>query len=192
MTRGSPILGIPNQTVKRLMYGYLRDAWDDMGVFSVDFYDLLRLIGDMAYEGAWRPAVEYLSSAVARQTTIRDYIDGEKVVQAFFAAYLGLTDHFALHSERELSKGYADLHLEPFTPRHPGIGYGYLIEFKYLKRGEKLDEARTAEAGRHALDQLQRYLADERLQRHPSVRHIGLALVFHGWELVWCEAVALP
>ena len=34
--RGMPRLGIPNQTVKRLMYGYLRDAYDDVGVFSVD------------------------------------------------------------------------------------------------------------------------------------------------------------
>ena len=192
VARGLPRLGIPNQTVKRLMYGYLRDAWDEMDVFSADFYDLLRLTGDMAYEGAWRPAVEYLSGAVARQTAIRDYIDGERVVHAFFAAYLGLTDHYVLHSERELNKGYADLHLEPFMPRHPGIGYGYLIEFKYLKRGEKPDDARAAAAGRQALDQLQGYLADERLRRHPSVRHIGLALVFHGWELVWSEAVALP
>ena len=192
VTRGLPRLGIPNQTVKRLMYGYLRDAWDEMDVFSADFYDLLRLTGDMAYEGAWRPAVEYLSGAVARQTAIRDYIDGERVVHAFFAAYLGLTDHYVLHSERELNKGYADLHLEPFMPRHHGIGYGYLIEFKYLKRGDKLDGARAAGAGRQALDQLRGYLADERLRRHPGVRHIGLALVFHGWELVWSEAVALP
>ena len=153
---------------------------------------LFRLTGDMAYEGAWRPVVEYLSGAVARQTAIRDYIDGEKVVQTFFAAYLGLTDHFVLHSEPELNNGYADLHLEPFTPRHQDMGYGYLIEFKYLKRGERLEPARAANAGRHALDQLRGYLADGRLRRHPSVRHIGLALVFHGWELVWSEAVALP
>ena len=190
--RGTPRLGIPNQTVKRLMYGYLRDAWDDMGVFSVDFYDLVRLTGDMAYEGAWRPAVEYLSGAVARQTAIRDYIDGEKVVQTFFAAYFALTDHFVLHSERELNKGYADLYLEPFAARYPGIGYGYVIELKYLKRDEKLDESRATEAGREAMDQLREYLADAGLRRDPSVRHIGLAVVFRGWELVFCEAVELP
>ena len=191
VARGSVVLGIPNQTVKRLMYGYLRDAWDDMNVFSADFYDLFRLTADMAYEGAWRPLVEYLSGAVARQTAIRDYIDGEKVVQAFFAVYLGLTDHFVLHSERELNKGYADLHLEPLLPRHPDMGYGYLIEFKYLKRAEKVDPARVADAGRQALEQLRGYLADERLRHHPGVRHTGLALVFHGWELVWSEAVTL-
>ena len=190
--RGTPRLGIPNQTVKRLMYGYLRDAWDDMGVFSVDFYDLVRLTGDMAYEGAWRPAVEYLSGALARQTAIRDYLDGEKVVQTFFAAYFALTDHFVLHSERELNKGYADLYLEPFAARYPGIGYGYVIEFKYLKRDEKLDESLATEAGREAMDQLREYLADAGLRRDPSVRHIGLAVVFRGWELVFCEAVELP
>ena len=188
---GMPLLATPNQTVKRLMYGYLRDAWDDVGVFSVDFYDLVRLTHEMAYRGAWRPAVEYLSGAVARQTGIRDYIDGEKVVQAFFAAYFGLTDHFVLHTEWELNKGYADLYLEPFAARFPGIGYGYVIEFKYLKRREK-PESLAAEAGREAIDQLRTYLADERLRRDPSVRHIGLAIVFHGWELMWCEEVELP
>ena len=57
----------PNQTVRRLLYGYLREAWDDVGAFSVDLYVLERLIGAMAYDGAWRPAVELLSAAVARQ-----------------------------------------------------------------------------------------------------------------------------
>jgi hypothetical protein len=136
--------------------------------------------------------VEYLSGAVARQTAIRDYIDGEKVVQTFFAAYFALTDHFVLHSERELNKGYADLYLEPFAARYPGIGYGYVIEFKYLKRDEKLDESLATEAGREAMDQLREYLADAGLRRDPSVRHIGLAVVFRGWELVFCEAVELP
>ena len=32
---GVPRLAIPNQTVKRLMYGYLRDAYRDVEVFSV-------------------------------------------------------------------------------------------------------------------------------------------------------------
>ena len=31
-----PRLAIPNQTVKRLMYGFLRDAYRDVGVFTVN------------------------------------------------------------------------------------------------------------------------------------------------------------
>ena len=41
-----------------------------------------------------------------------------------------------------------------------------------------------------ATAQLRRYLADERLERQfPAVRFVGLAVVFHGWELAYCDAV---
>ena len=47
--------------------------------------------------------------------------------------------------------------------------------------------ARLGEARR----QLRGYLADPALRRRqPAVRHVGLAVVFHGWELAACEAVA--
>ena len=186
----TPRLGIPNQTVRRLMYGYLRDAWRDVDVFSVDAYDFSRLVRAMAYEGAWRPALEHLRDAIRRQTGIRDYIDGEKVVHAFLAAHFSLLDVFLIHTEHELNKGYADLYLEPFAARYPGAAFGYVIEVKYLKRRESLDESVVAERMREAADQVRRYLADEDLhRRHPSVRHVGLAVVFHGWEMAACEAV---
>ena len=54
------------------------------------------------------------------------------------------------------------------------------------------NQARAAAAGHRALDQLRGYLADECLRRDPSVRYIGMALVFHGWELAWCEAASPP
>ena len=187
----TPRLGIPNQTVRRLMYGYLRDAWRDVDVFSVDAYDFSRLVRAMAYEGSWRPALEHLRDAVRRQTGIRDYVDGEKIVHAFLAAHFSLLDVFLIHTEHELNKGYADLYLEPFAARYPGVAFGYVIEVKYLKRRERLDESVVAEKMREATEQVRRYLADEGLQRrHPSVRHIGLAVVFHGWEMAACEAVA--
>ena len=53
VAHGVPRLGIPNQTVKRLMYGYLRDAYDDVGVFSVDVYTFSRLVRTMGYDGTW-------------------------------------------------------------------------------------------------------------------------------------------
>ena len=186
----TPRLGIPNQTVRRLMYGYLRDAWRDVDVFSVDAYDFSRLVRAMAYEGAWRPALEHLRDAIRRQTGIRDYVDGEKVVHAFLAAHFSLLDLFLIHAEHELNKGYADLYLEPFVARYPGAAFGYVLDVKYLKRRESLDESVVAEKTREAADQVRRYLADENLRRrHPSVRHIGLAVVFHGWEMAACEAV---
>ena len=186
---GRTLLGIPNQTVRRLLYGYLRDGYRDVGVFSVSHYRFSKLVVDMAYRGAWRPALEFLAEAVAAQTGIRDYLDGEKVVQAFLAAHFSLIGHYVIHSERELGKGYADLHLEPFLARYPDVRYGYVIEVKYLKRAETADEPAVAARLREALTQLRGYLADPALRGGPAVRHVGLALVFHGWELAACEAV---
>ena len=119
-----------------------------------------------------------------------DTLDGEKVVHAFLAAHFSLVGHFLIRSERELNKGYADLHLEPFLARHPDVRYGYVIELKYLRRGEAADGDAVASRLREARAQLRGYLADEGLRRlRPAVRHVGVALVFHGWELTACEAV---
>jgi len=188
--RGMPWLGIPNQTVKRLMYSYLRDGYDDVGVFSVDVYTFFRLAQAMAYDGAWQPVLDFLRDALAEQTGIRDYMDGEKVVHGFVAAHLSLSQYFLLHSEYELNKGYADLYLEPFVAQYSDMQFGYVLELKYLKRSASLDESVVADRVQEAVEQLRSYLADPSVRRrYPSVRHIGLAVVFHGWELVAYQAV---
>ena len=188
---GMPRLAIPNQTVKQLMYGYLRDGYRDVEVFRVDLYRFEQLMLRMANQGEWRPAFEFLGEAIAAQTGIRDYIAGEKVVQGFLAAYLSVTDFYVFRSEAELGKGHADISLEPLLARFPHLRVGYLIELKYLPRSESADEAGMAAAVGDATAQLRRYLADERLARQfPGVRFVGLAVVFHGWELAHCDAVA--
>ncbi len=63
-----------------------------------------------------------------------------------------------------------------------------MIELKYLKRNETGDRpvAALAEAQR----QLRGYLADATLgRRHPTVQHVGLAVVYRGREMMACEAV---
>ena len=185
-----PRLAIPNQTVKRLMYGFLRDAYRDVEVFSVNLFRFEQLMLRMATEGEWRPVLEFLSEAIARQTGIRDYIGGEKVIQGFLAAYLSVADYYVFRSEAELGKGHADIALEPLVARHPQLRRGYLIELKYLKRSAPADEAAVTAAAGAAAAQLGRYLTEERLARQfPGVRFIGLIVVYHGWELVFCDAV---
>ena len=100
----------------------------------------------MAYRGAWRPVLEFLAAAIRRQSGIRDYIAGEKVIQGFLAAYLGATAHFVFHTERELGGGYADICLEPFLVRFADMRHGYVIELKYLKRSASATEERVAVA----------------------------------------------
>ena len=103
---------------------------------------------------------------------------------------MSLSQYFLLHSEYELNKGYADLYLEPFVAQYPDMQFGYVLELKYLKRSEALDESLVADKVQEAVLQLRGYLADSSLpRRYPSVQHLGLAMVFHGWELVAYEAV---
>ena len=182
-------LGIPNQTVRQLMYGYLRDGFRDVGAFDPDLYAFERLLIAMANKGEWRPVFEFLAEAIAAQSGIRDYIAGEKFLQGFFAAFLGFSDFLLFRSEAELGKGYADIVLEPLLAKYPHLQRGYLIELKYLKQGES--DARIEAASRAATAQLRRYVADERLARqHPDVRFTGLVVVFRGWEMVVCDAAA--
>ncbi len=184
------LLRIPNQTVRRLLYGYIRDAYRDVELFSVRLDRLTVLISRMAMRGEWRPVVDFLSEAIAEQTGIRDYIAGEKVLQGFFAAYFGISNVFLMRSEGELGKGYPDLVVEPATSVHPDMGFGYVIEMKYVARGESPPDAEVATRLAAGRSQLRRYLSDASLRaRYPSVRFVGLALVFHGWELVACEEV---
>ena len=183
-TAGTPRLAIPNQTVRRLMYGFLRDAYDDVDVFSVDLVRFDRLTRQMAMGGEWRPAIERLTAAMAEQTSVRDYLQGEKMVQGFVAAYLSFPNYFVVQTELELAKGYADLVLEPRPERYPGMSYGYVIELKYLRRGASQEQVAATAAAAEA--QVRGYLTDGRLaQRNPKAEFKGLALVFCGWELVY-------
>ena len=186
---GHTRLGIPNQTVRRLLYAQLRDAYQDAEVFSLDLLAFEQLTWAMARDGNWRPAVEFLADALQRQTSVRDYVDGERLLQGFLAAYLGAAGCFVFHTEAELSKGYADMVLTPLTARHSALRQGYVVEIKYLRRNSGGDAAVQGAMDR-AKHQLTRYLADERLRReHPEKTFTGLALVFRGWELAACEAV---
>ena len=190
-TAETPQLAIPNQTVRRLMYGFLRDAYRDVDVFSLDLVEFDRLTRRMALEGDWRPAIERLKAAMVEQTGVRDYLHGEKMVQGFVAAYLSICNYFVLQSEMELAKGYADLVLEPRPARSPGKRHGYVIELKYLPRGAS--EAEVAAKAAAAEAQARRYLEDGRLtRRNPEAKFTGLALVFCGWELVHADAVPTP
>ena len=187
---GETALGIPNRTVRHLLYGFLRDAYEDMDLFSLDAFELGPLLKAMALRGEWAPVFDKIAGRIERFTGIRDYIAGEKVLQGFLAAYLSLGERFVFRSEAEYGKGYADLSLEPDLARYPDTRHGYLVELKYLKRGEPANGARLEALRGEAAGQLRRYLSDERLGRQfPGVAFIGLALVFHGWELVGSEAI---
>jgi hypothetical protein len=100
-----------------------------------------------------------------------------------------------IESEKELHKGFGDLLLNPFRLKYKDIKYAYLIEFKYVKReveGQELEKA-VAEMVVAAEEQLNKYAIDDnnsRLLGLPPYGQIELkkvVVVFHGWEVAYCE-----
>ena len=189
---GVPALAVPNETVRTLVHGYVRGAYADVGALKSDTFELGERLNRLAYHGEWEPVLELLAKNLAESSSIRDYIQGEVFVKAFLLSYLNLSDLFVTHSEPELSKGFADIVLEPFLLKYPGAKYGCVVEVKYLKRGAA-DDARLASAMADAKAQLLRYAADPRLaKRFAKSEPILLAVAFHGWEIAKYERVALP
>ena len=83
--------------------------------------------------------------------------------------------------------GFVDLYLEPFLARYPDMRFGYLIELKYIARGEYNPE-KLKEKIAEATTQFKKYANDERIRKvAEQVPLPCLILVYNGWELVYCE-----
>ncbi|MCX6580864.1 MAG: AAA family ATPase, partial [Candidatus Aminicenantes bacterium] len=127
------ILEIPNEAIKRLYYDYIKDTYEETGLFTIDLSKYEDLMKEMAFNGKWEPLIEYLVHRMDTSMGIRDLIAGERAIQAFLNVYLGLSALYLVYSEKELEKGYSDLVLEPFLAQYPLLKYSYLIEIKYIK-----------------------------------------------------------
>ncbi len=183
-------LCIPNETIKRLYYDYIENTYKDTGAFSLDLEKYNRLMSDMAYEGKWKPLFEYITSRMSESMALRDLITGEKSIQAFLNVYLGLSDLYIIHAERELNKGFVDLAMEPFLARYEGIKYAYLLEIKYLKAGTKGDDSQIETLKKQAKDQLRNYALDEKYKKTiQKTTLIKLVLIFSGHCLLHLEQV---
>ncbi|WP_462321185.1 PD-(D/E)XK nuclease domain-containing protein [Halochromatium sp.] len=187
---GRPLLKIPNRTVRQLMYGYLRAAYDEVGVFRPSTYEISDRLNKMAYRGQWEGFFDYLAEEIAQQASIRDFLQGEKVLQGFLLAWLNLSPYFRVFSEVEQGGGFVDLYLAPFYFRYPDMRHAYLIELKYLSRsGDR--PAKRAQLITDAQSQLRRYAADARIGAELGAATLHpILLLYSGWELVHREAVA--
>ena len=192
---GLPHLIIPNEVVKTIMYEYIRSSFQTAGAFSMNVFKLNELESKMAYLGDFKPLINFLADEIKKQTRIRDYLTGEKVIQSFFLAYLNIIDFYVSLSEEELNKGYADLILKPFYYKYPDIGYAYLFEFKYIKRTEDVSELtkKLMQKIAESEAQLQKYAHDDFAQKmlylepYATVKLKKGIIIFNGWELVYLE-----
>jgi len=192
---GLPYLQIPNQTIKQMMFEYIRKSFEKAFGFSVQIYELLQLVRKMAYRGEFKPAFEFIENEIKKQSSLRDFIDGESFVKAFYLSFLNIYDFYISASEEEMNKGYADLIMKPFYIKYKDIKYAYLIELKYIKRSITDNDLQKAVQGKiaEAKEQLNKYAEDDYackmlgLPPYANVTLKKVIIVFHGWELAYCE-----
>jgi len=186
---GRPWLTIPNETVKQLIYSYLREAVDDVGIFRPNVFVIGEKLHAFAWQAQWKPFFEYLSAQLEEQAGMRDYLNGEKMVQGFLLAWLNINPWFSVLSEQELGGGFVDLYLAPFYAKYPEMGHAWLIELKYLNPRDNHPE-KVAQLISEAKTQLARYRSDQRvLARAGHAQVHSLILIWAGWQLIHMEEV---
>ena len=186
--RGMTVLKVPNLTIRQILFSYIEQGYKDADVFKMKIIQLNKLMSGMAYDGEWRPVFDYFAEEVKAQTSIRDYLEGEKAVQTLHLVYMNLTNYFVIYPEQELNKGYGDLWMSPNFLNHPEMQYCYVVEFKYVKHDA--GEAEVAAKLEEAREQLRQYAGDGRhaqAKGHTTLRYI--AVVYRAWELAALEEV---
>ncbi len=187
-TRGDQlILGIPNNNVRKQYYEYLMELIDTKAV--VDTSLLSNYYYDMAYDGKWRDALQYMADAYAEISSVRDGIEAERNLQGFFMAYLSLSNYYYTAPELELNHGYCDFFLLPDLTHYP-TKHSYILELKRVpkrEKGEKKEvyEARIEAQWHQAEDQIRQYAAAPRVEalRQGTQLH-KIIMQFDGYKLL--------
>jgi len=193
--RGTIVLKVPNLAIRTVLFSYLVEGFSEAEIFNVDIMTLAEMGEKMAYDGEWKPFFNYFSEQISKQTSVRDFMAGEKTVQMFHLVYLNLLSYFTVHSETEMNKGFVDLWLQPNFIVHKEMLHCYLVELKYVPRNQEA-EAKNPQStlvqklNSDASEQLHRYAADSRIlaAKGNTTLHL-LRVIYCGWEMLSCEEV---
>ena len=186
-TRGNlTILGIPNTNVRKQYYEYILEEYQSH--HYINLIDIEILFNNMAFDGEWRPALEFIAKAYKENSSVRSSIEGERNIQGFFTAYLSVNAYYLTTPEVELSHGFCDMFLMPDLQRYAEIAHSYIVELKYLPK-EKFD-AQSAEQWEEAVAQIHGYAASPKVRLLCQGTQLHCIVIqFCGWDMVRMEEV---
>ena len=192
-THGSRLmLGIPNNNVRKQYYEYLLEQYEEKA--SLDTNQLEDYFYDMAYDGKWHDALQFLADSYAKVSSVRDGIEAERNIQGFFMAYLNLNAYYMTAPELELNHGYCDFFLLPDLT-HYASKHCYILELKLIPKKEKGMSQETYEAAikkqwDDAIEQIKHYAEAPRVEalRQDTQLH-KIIMQFDGWKLFRMDEV---
>jgi hypothetical protein len=127
---------IPNKLINNLLWEYIQKSLDEVYKLKIDIDFLEQVFTDMALEGTWKPAFQYIVDKFYEAVSIRNFTFHEEGLKTFLLAWLNLTNLYDVVSEKEKNKGYADICLEPDRRFTEYVKFDYIIELKYVKAEE--------------------------------------------------------
>lgn len=192
-THGSRLmLGIPNNNVRKQYYEYLLEQYEEKA--SLDTNQLEDYFYDMAYDGKWHDALQFLADSYAKVSSVRDGIEAERNIQSFFMAYLNLNAYYMTAPELDLNHGYCDFFLLPDLT-HYASKHCYILELKLIPKKEKGMSQETYEAAIQqqwdaAEVQIKHYAEAPRVEalRQGTQLH-KIIMQFNGWKLFRMDEV---
>jgi len=193
--RAKPIFTIPNNTIKSMIFEYIRRAIEKSGECNINVANIQKVMEGMAFDGNYKDAINTLAEIIQQTISVRNLVGEERIVQMFFLTCFIMNDIFITKSEPEYSNGYADIALIPFLAKYPSIEYAYLIEFKYIKAtiSAKKYKIEEKEAIKNAAIQLEKYSKslqpEKEITKHPgtSAKLKKIIVIFQGAELKYSE-----
>lgn len=166
---------VPNFVIRTLYFDYFRELLEVREKVKVDKNEAFEKVLLLAIENDIQPLIEMVETTL-KQLSNRDSIKfDEKYVKVIFTTLFFLSQLYTIHNEYETDLKYVDLLC---TYRRPvEIKYQQLIELKYLK---KEDTSKLKAKSKEARDQLNTYLAHDKIKRLENLR--AWAIVFVGGE----------
>ena len=186
-----PYLKIPNESIRRMIYEYIKKSFETAMGFNIKIDQFSTLISDMAFKGDFKPAIQFIANEIKNQTKIRDYTTGENLIKIYYLVYLYFIDYYTPATEEEMNKGFADLVLKPNTFKFPNMKYAYMIEFKYLKATDSDKEINSIL--KNAKQQMKKYIMNENTKKLMNLEPNGkiilkkIVVIFKTWEMVACD-----
>lgn len=186
-TRGERmVLSIPNHNVRKQYYEYLLEEFQRKDYINLN--GLKDLYDEMAFDGHWREALEFIAHAYKDNSSVRSLIEGERNIQGFFTAYLSVNAYYLTAPEVELNHGFCDMFLMPDLGRYKDVAHSYILELKYLLA--KDFDAKAESQWQEAVEQIHRYAVGPRVQQLIQGTQLHcIVMQFRGWELARMEEV---
>jgi hypothetical protein len=162
------------------MAEFVNTMLNETNTLNLNIREFSDLIYDLAFDDSLE-LFDFLAKELDKTTSLRDLISQESDIKMFYMTYFSLNRLYSAISELELNKGYADILLLKAPNINEDIP-NVLIEFKFLKQNDKVNEKELKQTISKAQEQITQYKQNSKFKIDKSI-----IVIFRGFEIVYCE-----